>query len=130
MTLLSSTITNWAAPSTAIGSHTRLDSLSRVATSQMLPAAGACGNGTCRCGAGVRTPGKTPARKVARARAGEDADVMHEGPRRYGLLLLATLLSLAVQGTVPPSAVQQVVVSALSGASLLLALRAAQMSHR
>ena len=47
--------------------------------------------------------------------------------RRYGLLLVATLLSLGVQGIASPSAVQQVAVSLLSGASLLLALRAADL---
>jgi hypothetical protein len=55
---------------------------------------------------------------------------MAEGRRRYGLLLVATLVSLCVQGVVPPSGVQQVVVSALSGAILLLALRAARVSRR
>jgi hypothetical protein len=53
-----------------------------------------------------------------------------EGRRRYGLLLTATLLSLAVQGTVSPSAAQQVIVSALAGATLLLALRAAKLERR
>src|SRR3954447_24589725 len=50
-----------------------------------------------------------------------------ELPRRYGLLLVATLISLGVQGIAPPGAVQQVVVAALSGASLVLAFRAAQL---
>jgi hypothetical protein len=50
--------------------------------------------------------------------------------RRYGLLLVACLASLCVQGVVPPTGVQQVLVSALSGAILLLALRAAQVSRR
>jgi Ion channel len=49
---------------------------------------------------------------------------------RYGLLLLATVLSVAVQGTVEPGAVQQVVVTALAGASLLLAFRAANLTPR
>jgi hypothetical protein len=49
------------------------------------------------------------------------------GPRRYGLLLVATVLSLGVQGIVAPGAVQQVVVTALAGASVLLALRAAEV---
>jgi hypothetical protein len=56
-----------------------------------------------------------------------------EGPsqlRRYGLLLVATVLSLAVQGAVAPGPLQQVVVTALAGASLLLALRAANLSRR
>src|SRR5947199_5415352 len=63
--------------------------------------------------------------------ASESGDGEREAERRrYGLLLGTTLVSLAVQGTVEPSAVQQVVVSALSGASLVLALRAAQLSRR
>jgi hypothetical protein len=49
---------------------------------------------------------------------------------RYGLLLLATVLSLAVQGTVEPGAIQQVVVTALAGATLLLAFRAANLAPR
>ena len=48
-------------------------------------------------------------------------------PRRYGLLLVATLLSLGVQGIAPAGGVQQIVVAALAGASLVLALRAAQL---
>src|SRR5215218_10097209 len=56
-----------------------------------------------------------------------------QGPsqlRRYGLLLSATVLSLAVQGAVAPGPLQQVAVTALAGASLLLALRAANLSRR
>ena len=49
---------------------------------------------------------------------------------RYGLLLLATVLSVAVQGTVEPGAVQQVFVTALAGACLLLAFRAANLTPR
>ena len=49
---------------------------------------------------------------------------------RYGLLLLATVLSVAVQGTVDPGAVQQVVVTGLAGACLLLAFRAANLAPR
>ncbi len=49
---------------------------------------------------------------------------------RYGLLLLATVLSVAVQGTVEPGAVQQVIVTALAGASLLLSFRAANLAPR
>jgi hypothetical protein len=48
----------------------------------------------------------------------------------YGFLLLATVLSFAVQGTVEPGAVQQVIVTALAGATLLLAFRAANLSPR
>ena len=49
---------------------------------------------------------------------------------RYGLLLIATVSSLAVQGIVAPGAVQQVIVTALAGASLLLAFRAARLGPR
>jgi hypothetical protein len=49
---------------------------------------------------------------------------------RYGLLLLATVALLAVEGTVDPGAVQQVVVTALAGSTLLLAFRAARFSPR
>ena len=49
---------------------------------------------------------------------------------RYGLLLLATVSSLAVQGIVEPGPVQQVIVTALAGASLLLAFRAARLGPR
>jgi hypothetical protein len=52
------------------------------------------------------------------------------GRTRYGLLLLATVSSLFVQGVVDPGALQQVVVTALAGASLLLAFRAARLSPR
>ena len=47
---------------------------------------------------------------------------------RYGLLLIVALVSVIVQGIVEPSAVQQVVVTLLAGAILLLALRAARLS--
>jgi hypothetical protein len=52
------------------------------------------------------------------------------GRRRYGLLLVATLGSLALQGISPAGAVQQVAVSALSAVSVLLALNAAEISKR
>ena len=48
----------------------------------------------------------------------------------YGFLLLATVLSLVVQGTIEPGAVQQVIVTALAGATLLLAFHAANLSRR
>ena len=44
---------------------------------------------------------------------------------RYGTLLLCTFLSLGVQGIAPPGDLQQVVVAALAGTSVLLAFRAA-----
>lgn len=49
---------------------------------------------------------------------------------RYGLLLLAAVLSIAVQGIVDPGRVQQVVVTALGGAALVLAVRSAQLRPR
>src|SRR3954469_12491153 len=48
-------------------------------------------------------------------------------PRRYGLLLAVTFVSLGVQGIVSPGDVEQIVVAALAGASLVLAFRAAQL---
>jgi hypothetical protein len=50
--------------------------------------------------------------------------------QRYGLLLVALFASLAVQGAVPPSPAQQVVVSTLVGGSLLLAFWAAGLRKR
>lgn len=50
--------------------------------------------------------------------------------QRYGLLLLLLLTSIAVQGAVPTSDAQEIVVSALLGASLLLAFWAAGLSPR
>jgi len=47
------------------------------------------------------------------------------GTARYGLLLATVFVFVAVQGILPPSDAQQVIVAGLSGASLLLALRAA-----
>jgi hypothetical protein len=49
---------------------------------------------------------------------------------RYGLLFVATIALLAVQGALSPSGVQQVVVTVLAGTTLLLAFRAARFSHR
>ena len=53
--------------------------------------------------------------------------VRRSGRRRYGLLLVSTLLALGVQGIASPTGVQQVLVSLLAGTSLLLALRAAEL---
>jgi hypothetical protein len=44
----------------------------------------------------------------------------------YALLLACMVVMVAVQGTVGPSAVQRIAVTALAGASLLLAVRAAR----
>jgi hypothetical protein len=49
---------------------------------------------------------------------------------RYGLLLLATVASVAVQGVAQPSGVQQVVVTALAGGTLVLAFRAGTLAPR
>jgi hypothetical protein len=49
---------------------------------------------------------------------------------RYGALLLATVLSVAVQGVVQPGGVQQVVVTALAGGTLVLAFATARLSPR
>ena len=48
---------------------------------------------------------------------------------RYGLLLTAVVVSVAVQGSVAPGAVQQIVVTALLGISLVLAFRIARASR-
>jgi hypothetical protein len=49
---------------------------------------------------------------------------------RYGLLLICALASLALQGVAPPSDLQQVAVTALGAAAVVLALRAAPLSRR
>ena len=49
---------------------------------------------------------------------------------RYGFLLLSVLLSIAIQGIVPPGSVQQVIVTALAAASVVLAFRAAGVRPR
>src|SRR3954447_1480200 len=55
--------------------------------------------------------------------AGDTAAAAAHRRQRYGLLLLALLAALLVQGMAPPGKVQQVLTSALLGATLLLALR-------
>jgi hypothetical protein len=50
---------------------------------------------------------------------------MRPGP--YGLLLATVLACVAVQGAAPPGDVQQIVVSVLLGASLVLAVRVARV---
>ena len=56
--------------------------------------------------------------------------VIEEAAERRGhvLLLASVIASVAVEGTVPPGAVQQIVVSILVGASLVLAFRVARSS--
>ena len=50
-----------------------------------------------------------------------------ERPARYGLLLGTVVTLVTVQGAIPASAVQEVVVSALLGATLLLTFRVARV---
>jgi hypothetical protein len=47
-------------------------------------------------------------------------------PGPYGVLLIAVLATVAVQGAVPPGVVQQIAVSALLGIDLVLAVRIAR----
>jgi hypothetical protein len=49
---------------------------------------------------------------------------------RYGLLLLTTAASVAVQGIAQPGSVQQVVVTALAGGTLVLAFHAGRLAPR
>ena len=55
---------------------------------------------------------------------------MNDARGRYGLLLAATVLSLAVQGAIAPSATQRIAITVLAAATLLLALRAARLAPR
>jgi hypothetical protein len=48
---------------------------------------------------------------------------------RFGLLLVAVIASVAVQGAVAPGSAQQLVVSVLLGCSLILAFRVARLSR-
>src|SRR2546423_8122275 len=61
-----------------------------------------------------------------------DPDVIEHRSRKhdYGLLLAAAIASLFVQGTVSPTHAQQVAVTALSAATLLLAFRVANFPAR
>jgi Ion channel len=88
-----------------------------------------------------RPPPRTPVRRVAQRAAKTDAGAMSSAPptagrgrriqqHRYGLLLLSTIISLAVQGIVPPSDLQRIAVTALAAAGVLLALRAADFAPR
>ena len=49
---------------------------------------------------------------------------------RYGFLLLATVASVGVQGVIEPSGVQNVIVTALAGGTLVLAFRAGGLAPR
>jgi hypothetical protein len=62
--------------------------------------------------------------------AGDSLAGRRSGTARYGLLLATAFVTVAVQGIVSPSGVQQVVVTGLAGAILLLAVRAAELGGR
>ena len=70
---------------------------------------------------------ETPLDASARVDAERESGFARDLRSRYGVLLVSTLLLLAVQGIVPPSGLQRVVVTALAGTSVLLALRAARV---
>jgi Ion channel len=55
---------------------------------------------------------------------------MLAGVGRYGWVLLSTVLSLGLQGIAPPGALQQVAVTALAVAAVVLALHAAPLPPR
>jgi hypothetical protein len=57
-----------------------------------------------------------------------DAPPDRQVRERYGLLFVATIALLGVQGAVPPGRLQGVVLTALAGATLLLSFRAARLS--
>jgi Ion channel len=63
----------------------------------------------------------------AQTSGGERASV---GVGRYGLVLLSTVLSLGLQGIAPPSALQQVAVTALAAVAVVVSLRAAPLPPR
>jgi hypothetical protein len=71
-------------------------------------------------GGGEPVPGSEP------PRSGPSDRTMRE---RYGLLFIATIALLFLQGAVAPGKVQQVVVTALAATTLLLAFRAARVSR-
>ena len=65
-------------------------------------------------------------RTSAAPAAGEGAGAQS---RRFSLLLCTVVATVGVQGAVPPGGVQQVAVSALLGASLVLSFRIARVSR-
>jgi hypothetical protein len=64
---------------------------------------------------------------VAPATGGAAGETAAESRQRYGLLLAALVLTLLLQGMLPAGAVQQILVSALVGGTLVLALRASEV---
>ena len=57
------------------------------------------------------------------ATGGASQDAAAERRQRYGLLLIALLLTLLAQGMLPPGEVQDILATTLLGATLVLALR-------
>jgi hypothetical protein len=74
--------------------------------------------------------GATGTEASTAAAPGDALSGWRTGTARYGLLLATAFASVAVQGIVSPSGVQQVVVTGLAGAILLLAVRAAELGGR
>ena len=77
----------------------------------------------------------TPETGSGTARPAPSGDAVRAVPagavrQRYGLLFVATIASLGVQGALPPRGFQQVVVTALAATTLLLAFRAADVRPR
>src|SRR5688572_23345896 len=106
MTLLSSTITNCAEPRIASGNHTDRPAPDSTCSSYVPETT----RGGVRpyCDAfGVHAPANAS--------------------RLFGLLFLSTVASVAAQGVVAAGDVRNVLITALAAASLLLALRAAEL---
>ncbi len=81
------------------------------------------------------TEAEEPGAAAAQAHDGAETEASPgarpvDRPQRYGALLAAILASFAVQGIAEPGKIEQVVVSLLLGATLLLALWAANVRPR
>ena len=76
------------------------------------------------------TTGPTPGPDAPVADTGESASLAQRRRERYGVLLIAILAAFALQGIANPGPWEQVIVSALLGATLLLALWAAESKPR
>lgn len=77
----------------------------------------------------MRGPPAAEAQSVSAAAAAPADEHRADETRLYSLLLISVIASLGLQGAIAPGAVQQVLVSALLGASLLLAFRVARLSR-
>lgn len=76
------------------------------------------------------TAGPTPRPDAPVAETGGSAALARRRRERYGVLLLAILAAFALQGIASPGPWEQVIVSILLGATLLLALWAAESKPR